>query len=134
MKIRAILALGAAMCLATGIGCESDSAKVSKGDLKSIERSSMEVEVGSTRQEVQSAFKKGNFVRLGETMVGGAKIEEWKLEAYTDDDWNRSRDQYIKFYYFMNDTLVDISNQRINFRDPGVVANWKTNFSDADSD
>lgn len=122
------IALGIVIAAAAITGCASDKAKVSRSDLQRIEASGQKLRVGMSRDEALGTFEKGNKISLSQSMMQGVSIEEWKIEAYHDDDWNKVRDQYIKFLYFANGKLVDVSNTRIDYREnPVVVDNWVSN-------
>ena len=105
--------------------CESDPAKVDKGNLSKIRESSSELTVGMAKDEALAVYKKGNTVRLSTSTVNAVAIEEWKAEAYHDDDWSKNRDLFVQFLYFADGRLVDISDTRIAYRDnPDLVSRW----------
>jgi hypothetical protein len=106
-------------------GCASDPGKVSEGDLDKVRDSSQNVQIGMSKDDALDAYPKANKVRLATSSVDGVAIEEWKIEAYHDDDWNKSRDLFVSFLYFANGTLVDISDTRIDYReDTDLVKRW----------
>lgn len=105
--------------------CGGSPSKVSEGDLKTVRANYDSLQIGMSQKDVQKSLKKGNLIRLGSSAMEGASIEEYKLEAYHDDNWNKQRDLFVAFLYFADDTLVDMSNTRIDYRNkPDVVENW----------
>ena len=119
---RTICVLSAVLMLA---GCKGDPGKVSKADLKKIRGAAENVSIGMSKDDALAAYPKGNKVRLSTSSVEGVTIEEWKVEAYHDDDWKKSRDLYVTFRYFAGDKLVDISDTRHDYReDPELVSQW----------
>jgi hypothetical protein len=117
-----LVALAAGLC-----GCKSDPAKVSEGDLTKVRASFDQLAVGMTKDEALGTFKKGSKVRLSSSVVAGANVEEYKIEAYHDDDWNKRRDLFVAFLYFLDGTLVEISDTRENYaEEPATVERWRT--------
>jgi hypothetical protein len=120
--LRIVLVIVAAAAVAA---CASDPADVSGGDLKKIRAGASNVHVGMTKQAALDAYPKGNKVRLSSSSFEGTAVEEWKIEAYADDDWNKSRDLFITFLYFADDKLVDMSDSRLPYREsPELVNRW----------
>ena len=108
-------------------GCGGDPAKVSKDDLQRVERSQENLKIGMSKDEALGLFKKGSTTRLAATSLGEDSVEEWKVEAYHDDDWNKERSMFVTFMYFMNDRLVDISDARLVYRDNAdLVQRWRS--------
>jgi hypothetical protein len=106
-------------------GCSSDKAKVSEGDVKSMRSSYDQLSIGMSKDEALGTFKKGNKIKLSSSSIAGKSVEEWKVEGYHDDDWNKSRDMFITFLYFADGRLVDVSDRRLNIRDnPELVESW----------
>jgi hypothetical protein len=107
------------------VACASNSAKMSEGDLKKVEAAATNVHVGMGKQEALDTYPRGNKVRLSSSSFGGVAVEEWKIEAYADDDWNKSRDLFVSFLYFAGDKLVDMSDTRLPYREsPDLVNRW----------
>ncbi len=107
------------------IGCGGSPSKVSKGDLEQVRSSYDSLKVGMTHEQVEQTMRKGNLIRMGSSSMSGAAIEEYKLEAYHDDDWNKQRDLFVRFLYFAEGELVDMSSTRIDYREqPEVVRGW----------
>lgn len=106
-------------------GCGSKSpAQVSKGDMAEMRESHAAAKVGDPKQKVLDSFKSGNKVKLGASEIGGATIEEWKVEAFHDE--KKRKDMFVTFLYFSNDRFVDSSDTRIDFRNnPEIVDRWR---------
>lgn len=108
------------------IACGGSPGKVSKRDLQDVRAAYNQVALGMTESEVASLLRKGSYERLSSGTVDGMAVEEYKLEAYYDDDWNKTRDLQIAFFYFADDRLVSISDSRIQYRaKPEIVAQWR---------
>ena len=124
MRIATTLILAGGLALA---GCgSSDKAKVSEKELASVEAARNTVKIGASKSDTLALFKHGNKTRLGSSNIDGAVIEEWKVEAFHDNDWRKTRDMSVAFLYFINDKLVDSSSSRINYREnAAVVEQWK---------
>lgn len=116
--------IGAALAAAMLSGCGSKSAaEVSKKDMVAVRESHAAIKVGEPKQKVLDSFKSGNKVKLGASELGGAVIEEWKVEAFHDEK-NR-KDLFVTFLYFRNDKFVDSSDTRIDFRNnAAIVERW----------
>ena len=102
-------------------GCQSDPGKVSKGEVEKVRQTSAQMDVGTSKDDVLQAYKGAGQYRLSSTSHKGHQVEEYKIEAYHDDDWNRSRDQVIQFLYFVDDALVEISDSRVNYRENAAI-------------
>jgi hypothetical protein len=110
----------AAIAASTLGGCGSKSAaEVSKKDMVAVRESHAAARVGEPKQKVLDSFKSGNKVKLGASELGGATIEEWKVEAFHDEK-NR-KDLFVTFLYFRNDKFVDSSDTRIDFRNNAAI-------------
>lgn len=105
-------------------GCGSKpAAEVSKKELAAVRESHAAVKVGDPKQKVLDSFRSGNKVKLGASELGGATIEEWKVEAFHDE--SKRKDLFITFLYFRNDKFVDSSDARIDFRNNAtIVDRW----------
>ena len=114
----------AALAAAMLSGCGSKSpAEVSKNDMAAVRQSYSAIKVGDAKQKVLDSFKSGNKVKLGASELGGATIEEWKVEAFHDE--NKRKDMFVTFLYFRNDKFVDSSDTRIDFRNnAAIVERW----------
>lgn len=114
----------AAIAAATFGGCGSKpAAEVSKKEMLAVRESHAAARVGDPKQKVLDSFKSGNKVKLGASELGGATIEEWKVEAFHDEK-NR-KDLFVTFLYFRNDKFVDSSDTRIDFRNnAAIVDRW----------
>lgn len=114
------LLAGAAMLSAS---CSSPKGEVSKGDLKTIRAAEQSISPGMSKADVMARYKKANMVRLSSARMEGATIEEWKAEAFNDS--GDGRDLSVRFLYFCNDVLADMSDARIDFRgDAALVKQW----------
>ena len=104
--------------------CESKPpAEVSREQLADVRQTHAAIEVGSDRDEVLKAFESGNKVKLGSSVLGDAHLEEWKVEAFHDED--KRKDLFVTFLYFCNEKFVDSSDTRINYRDNAeIVDRW----------
>jgi hypothetical protein len=111
----------ASMVLAS---CGSEpKGSVSSKELAEIRQSASAVKPGMRKDDVLARYKKANAVRLASTQLGGATIEEWKTEAYTDS--KQGRDLAVEWLYFRNDKLVDLSDARLDFRaNTALVDKW----------
>jgi hypothetical protein len=114
----------AALAAAMLNGCGSKSAaEVSKKDMVAVRQSHAAIRVGDPKQKVLDSFQSGNKVKLGASELGGAMIEEWKVEAFHDE--NKRKDMFVTFLYFRNDKFVDSSDTRIDFRNnAAIVERW----------
>jgi len=120
--VLSVLALSLALPL---LGCESDPGKVSQDDLKRAREATSKISPGMTKEEVMKTAKYGAQHRLSAATVDGVQIEEYKLEAYHDDDWNKTRDLNVAFLYFVDDVLVDLSDKRLSYRDDAaLISRW----------
>ncbi len=116
------------LALFTLVACAGTPGKVSKGDVQSVRAAYESLSIGMSKEAVTKALHKGNLVRLGSSSMSGATIEEYKIEAFHDDDWNKSRDLFIGFMYFANDKLVETSSARVDYRaNPAMVEQWTAN-------
>lgn len=114
----------ALIALSLGACSSPPPAEVSKSDLAAVRASYAKLSTGMTRDQALNSFPKGNKVKLGSASVGGATIEEWKVEAYHDDD--DRKDLFVTFLYFLDGKLVDSSDTRIAFREQAdIVDRWK---------
>lgn len=106
-------------------GCSSKPpAEVSKNELAAVRQAHAANKVGEPKQKVLNSFKAGNKVKLGSAVLEGAVIEEWKVEAFRDED--KRKDLFVTFLYFCDDRFVDGSDTRIDFRNaPDLVGRWK---------
>lgn len=118
----ALIVVGTAALLA---GCSSKpAADVSKDDLAAVRQSYGEAKIGDTRKNVLDSFPAGNKVKLGSSVIEGASIEEWKIEAFHDQD--KRKDLFVTFLYFCDDKFVDSSDSRVDFRNnQALVQRWK---------
>lgn len=114
----------AALAAAMLNGCGSKPpAEVSKNEMAAVRQSHSAAKVGDPKQKVLDSFKSGNKVKLGASELGGATIEEWKVEAFHDE--KRRKDLFVTFLYFRNDKFVDSSDTRIDFRNnAAIVDRW----------
>lgn len=119
-----ITACAALLCISLGACSSPPPAEVSKGELAEARAGYAKLHTGMTRDQALAAFPKGNKVKLGSASIGGSTIEEWKVEAFYDDD--KRKDLFVTFLYFLDGKLVDTSDSRIAFRDhPELVEKWK---------
>lgn len=118
-----MLAFAAAAAL-TIAGCASKpAAEVSRNELAASRRAYHDIKPGTSRDEVLSSLKSGNKVKLGASTIDGAVIEEWKYEAFHDE--NKRKDMFVTFLYFLDGRFVDGSDTRIDFRNnPEIVSRW----------
>lgn len=109
-------------------GCSSKpAAEVSKGDLAAVRQTHAALKVGDPKQKTLDSFKSGNKVKLGSSVLDGAAIEEWKVEAFRDQ--KQGKDLFVTFLYFCNDRFVDSSDARIDFRNNLELVNrWKASL------
>lgn len=125
--MRALSALAATALVATVVlaGCSSDPAKVSKDDVARVEAAADDLKMGSSKSEVMSQLEYGQKKQLSSSTVAGVAVEEWRLDAVHDDDWSKKRTQYVRFLYFANGKLVQVSDKRIDYQtNPEVVKSW----------
>jgi hypothetical protein len=102
----------------------SPPGEVSKSELAETRAGYAKLHTGMTRDAALATFPKANKVKLGSANVGGATIEEWKVEAFYDD--KDRKDLFVTFLYFLDGKLVDSSDTRIAFREnPELVDRWK---------
>lgn len=98
---------------------------VTSEQLQAVRGAQQKVSVGVPRDAALAAFPAGNKIRLSSAQIGGVEIEEWKVEAFYDDNSKKSRDLFVSFLYFADGKLVDMSDSRIDFRSrPEIVKSW----------
>lgn len=127
MRIRliAILVLGLALGLLVSCAQGPAKAKVSQDQVQTCREVFQSLSLGTSKKKTLDSFKHGYTTRLSASTMDGVHVEECKAEAYHDDNWNKSRDQFIGFMYFANDKLVATSTSRIDYRqDPSIVKQW----------
>ena len=118
------IGVAAIALLSLGACSSAPPAEVSKDELGAVRSGYSKLHTGMTRDQALAAFPKGNKVKLGSSSIGGATVEEWKVEAYYDDD--KRKDLFVTFLYFLDGKLVDSSDTRIAFREnPEIVDKWK---------
>lgn len=123
MIVRSLMCVCAAAAMLSGCGSKP-AAEVSDKELATARASYGNLTPGQSKKTVLDSFKTGNKVKLGSSVVEGATIEEWKYEAFHDE--KNKRDLFVTFLYFCNDTLVDSSDKRIDFRNqPELVERWR---------
>lgn len=117
------MAAAVGVCVLAG-GCgSSPPAEVSKSELAAVRKTHAAVKVGESKQKVLDSYKAANKVKLGASELGGATIEEWKVEAFHDE--KKRKDLFVTFLYFRNDRFVDSSDTRIDFRNnASIVEGW----------
>lgn len=104
-------------------GCASPPGAMSEQRLAGVREAAGEVRPGLTRDEVLRELKPAHAVSLGASTVDGVAVEEWKIEAFHDS--GKGRDLFVRFYYFIDGTLVDASDRRIDFRENReLVRSW----------
>lgn len=105
-------------------GCASKPvAEVSKNEMETVRKAHASATAGQPKQQVLARFDAGNKVKLGSSMVGDVAVEEWKVEAFHDE--NHRKDLFVRFLYFCDDRFVDSSDNRIDFRaNPKLVEQW----------
>jgi PBP1b-binding outer membrane lipoprotein LpoB len=122
MKISLVAAAIGAAVLLSGCG---EASKVSSGDLNQVRSTTEDLQIGMSQDDVEKVLKKGSFKRLSTSSMNGVAIEEYKIEAYHDDDWNKRRDLFVRFLYFADGTLVEISDRRLDYREnPAISQRW----------
>ena len=123
MRLRTARLVVAALLLG---GCSAKpAAEVSESELAAVRQAHASAQVGDSKQQVLDSFKAGNAVKLGNSVVEGASIEEWKVEAFHDE--NERKNLFITFLYFCNDRFVDSSDTRIDFRsNPELAKQWRS--------
>lgn len=120
---RLSLTLVAAATLATGCASKP-AAEVTPKELAAVRQAHGSIGAGASRTQVLEAFKPANQVKLGTSVLDGAAIEEWKIEAFVDQ--KKGKDLFVTFLYFLDDRFVDSSDTRIDFRNnPVLVERWK---------
>jgi len=125
--MRALSALAAAALTTTILlgGCQSDPAKVSKNDVAKVEDATDSLAMGTSKSDVMSTLKYGDKKQLSSTTIEGIAVEEWQVAAVHDDDFAHTRTQYIRFLYFADGKLVQVSDRRIDFAsNPDLVSSW----------
>ena len=128
MAIRTHIAGAAAVALGALVlvGCAGDPGKQgSKQDVQKVRQAYAEAQIGASREATLELFDNAGVSKLSSARVGGIAVDEYKVEAYHDDDWNKTRELFIVFLYFADGVLADTSDRRIDFRsNPAVVENW----------
>lgn len=116
-----------AAVLAGAQGCSAPQpAAVSDQQLAAVRSAQTKLAVGTPIKESLAAFPAGNKVRLSAATMDGIAIEEWKVEAFHDGGSKEGRDLFVQFLYFADGTLVDMSDERIDFRArPELAERWR---------
>ncbi len=123
MSGRHWIAVAAVGMILTGCGSKP-AAEVSKSDMAAVRSSYSAIKVGDPKQKVLDSFKTGNKIKLGSSELDGASFEEWKVEAFHDE--NKRKDLFVTFLYFRDDRFVDSSDTRIDFRsNSALIERWK---------
>ncbi|MFO0827813.1 MAG: hypothetical protein U0572_06640 [Phycisphaerales bacterium] len=105
------------------VACAATPGKVSEKELAVIRQDAMQIPPGTPRDATLDKLKPCNTVRLGAGTYGGVAVEEWKAEAFYEH--KDGRDLFVRFLYFANGKLADVSDQRIDFRNnPALVKQW----------
>ncbi len=122
--LRVSLLLSVITLVAPLCGCSSTPGKMSESGLRRVRTSAVELTPGTTYDDAIGRFEGANMVRLGSTRVDGSTVEEWKVEAFHET--GSGRDLFVTFLYFIDDTLVDQSDRRLDFRtDETLVRRWQ---------
>jgi hypothetical protein len=118
---RSSLALLLAFTVASvAAGCKSDPSAVSEGQLATARESAASLSPGMPKEEALGVFKKAAQHRLSASVVNGVSVEEYKIEAQHDQDL------MIRFLYFVDGRLVEISDRRVDYKaDPLVAERWR---------
>lgn len=127
MLIRIAMAVTLVLTLSFLVACAEGpaKAKVSKEDVQSTRSTFQSLSLGAPKDEVLASFKHGYELRMSASSVKGVPVEEWKIEAYNDDNWNKSRELFVGFMYFANGKLVETSSSRVDYRsNASIVENW----------
>jgi hypothetical protein len=123
---RAALCVAGALAL-SGLGACSSAPKgaVSEKELAETRATQQSLRLGQAKDDALSQFKHGNVLRLSSARISGVDIEEWKVEAFNDDNSKKSRELFVSFLYFANGKLVDIRDTRADYtRDAEIVRHW----------
>lgn len=106
------------------VGCSKPAGSMSKSDLERVRLASDGLATGTPKAQVLKSVKPANTVKLGSAEIGGVSVEEWKVEAFNDKN-NKGRDLFVRFFYFADARLVDVSDTRVPFREkPELVKSW----------
>lgn len=124
MPVRPVIAAFVAAALLAG--CSSrPAAQVSSAELTTVRNAYASVGPGASETEVREAFEPAHLVKLGSASIGGVSVDEWKAEAFVEND--TGRDMFIAFLYFCDGKLADMSDTRIDFRSkPELVDRWRS--------
>lgn len=114
-----------AVTLSALAGCASTPAgSMSQKELAGVRTALDGVAAGQPRDRVLESLKPSNVVKLGTASVEGVAVEEWKVEAFHDEK-DQGRDLVVRFLYFVDGKLADISDVRVPFREkPELVRSW----------
>lgn len=106
-------------------GCSSKPAgSMSSSDLDRVRIAADGVATGTPKAEVLKSVQPANTVKLGSAEIEGVSVEEWKVEAFHDKN-KSGRDLFVRFFYFADSKLVDVSDTRVPFREkPELVKAW----------
>jgi hypothetical protein len=121
---RALSAAVAALILSMS-GCGSaPKAEVSRSELEKIRTWNQSITIGDPKAKVLKGYAAGNTVKLGSSAMDELAVEEWKAEAYHDE--SKRKDLFVTFLYFADESFVDSSDTRIDFRSkPELVERWR---------
>lgn len=121
MDFLRLMMLGA--ILAVVAGCSGPKGSMNEKQLAGVRSAAGEVTPGIARDELIRAVAPAHAISLGSSVVDGVEVEEWKIEAFHDS--GKGRDLFVRFYYFVNGTLVDASDRRIDYRqNRELVRSW----------
>lgn len=106
------------------VGCSKPAGSMSSSELSRVRLAADGVATGTPKSEVLKKLKPANTVKLGSAEIDGVSVEEWKAEAFYDKN-NSGRDLWVRFLYFVDNRLVDVSDTRVPFREkPELVKSW----------
>ena len=117
-------------------GCETTDPPyiLYEKDRQQFNNQNVSVELGMTTEQVREILTLGEFTRQGTAVANGSVISEWELEAKIwgfkrplDGTRGGSVDYHWRYYYFLDDELMDISTSRLRYRERAadLVIEWR---------
>ena len=95
--------------------------RVSSSTLDDMIGENRSISLGDTKKGVLERFDEKAATLMGSVRIDGSTVEEWRVRAN-----DRSRSRYFqRWYYFVDGTLVEFSNDRVDYRDDDdIVKRW----------
>lgn len=94
---------------------------VSKTGMQELVEDNKDVRLGMSRDEAIACYPAEFATLRGQTTWSGRSLETWQVAAWQKESSNR----FERWLYFVDDSLVELSDERVGWRDnPDVRASW----------